>query len=58
MKLLNIVINQLKQKSTWAGLGTIAAVVGLKLSGEQVAAISTAVIGAIGVYEVFRNEKQ
>lgn len=57
MNLLQIIIHQLKQKSTWAGLATIAAVVGLKVSGEQVAAISTAVIGAIGLYEVFRNER-
>ena len=57
MNVIQIIIHQLKQKSTWAGLATIAAVVGLKVSGEQVAAISTAVIGAIGLYEVFRNER-
>jgi hypothetical protein len=57
MNVIHLILNQLKQKSTWAGLATIAAVVGLKVSGEQVAAISAAVIGAIGVFEVFRKEK-
>ena len=57
MNLLQIIINQLKQKSTWAGLATLAAVAGLHLNGDQWGAISTAVIGAIGVFEVFRQEK-
>jgi hypothetical protein len=57
MKFFTTVIDQLKQKSTWAGLATLAAVAGLHLSGEQWGAISTAVIGAIGVFEVFRKEK-
>jgi hypothetical protein len=57
MKILNLVLGKLKEKSTWAGLGTIVALVGLKLEPEQFAAISTAVIGLIGAYEVFRKEK-
>lgn len=57
MNLLNSILGQLKQKSTWAGLATLAAVAGLHLNGDQWGAISTAVIGAIGVFEVFRKEK-
>mgnify|MGYP006921414693 CR=1 FL=1 len=57
MKILNLILGKLKEKSTWAGLTTIAALVGLKLEPEQFAAISTAVIGLIGAYEVFRKEK-
>jgi uncharacterized membrane protein len=57
MKILETIIKKLKEKSTWAGLGTIVALVGLKLEPEQFAAISTAVIGLIGAYEVFRKEK-
>lgn len=54
---MKFLIEQLKQKSTWAGLATLAAVAGLHWTGEQWGAISTAVIGAIGVFEVFRKEK-
>jgi hypothetical protein len=57
MKILETIIKKLKEKSTWAGLGTIVALVGLKIDPAQFAAISTAVIALIGVYEVFRKEK-
>lgn len=58
MKIVELVIARLKEKSTWAGLGTIIALVGLKIDPSQLTAISTAVIGLIGVYEVFRKEKK
>jgi hypothetical protein len=57
MKILNTILKKLKEKSTWAGLGTLIALAGLKLDPEQFTAISTAVIGLIGAYEVFRKEK-
>ena len=57
MKILNLILGKLKEKSTWAGLATLTALVGFKLDPEQFAAISTAVIGLIGAYEVFRKEK-
>lgn len=57
MKILNLILGKLKEKSTWAGLATLTALVGLKLDPEQFTAISTAVIGLIGAYEVFRKEK-
>jgi hypothetical protein len=57
MKILNTILGKLKEKSTWAGLGTIVALAGLKLNPEQFTAISTAVIGLIGAWEVFRKEK-
>lgn len=57
MNILNLILGKLKEKSTWAGLATLTALVGLKLDPEQFAAISTAVIGLIGAYEVFRKEK-
>jgi hypothetical protein len=56
MSILNVILNHLKQKSTWAGLGTILALVGVQLDPEQLTSIGTAVIGLIGVYEVFRHE--
>jgi hypothetical protein len=58
MKIVEIIIARLKEKSTWAGLATIAALVGLKVDPSQLGAISTAVIGVIGLYEVFRKEKK
>jgi uncharacterized membrane protein len=58
MKIVEAILKRLKEKSTWAGIGTITALVGLKLDPEQFGAISTAVIGLIGAYEVFRREKK
>lgn len=58
MKIAEIIIARLKEKSTWAGLATIVALAGLKVDPTQLGAISTAVIGLIGVYEVFRKEKK
>jgi hypothetical protein len=58
MKIVEIIIARLKEKSTWAGLATVAALVGLKVDPSQLGAISTAVIGVIGLYEVFRKEKK
>ena len=57
MKIVEIIIARLKEKSTWAGLATVIALTGLKLDPEQLSAIATGVIGLIGVYEVFRKEK-
>jgi len=57
MKIVEIIIARLKEKSTWAGLATVIALTGLKLDPEQLGAISTAVIGLISLYEVFRKEK-
>lgn len=58
MKIVETILKRLKEKSTWAGITTIAALVGLKLDPDQFAAISTAVIALIGLYEVFRREKK
>lgn len=58
MSILNIILGHLKQKSTWAGLGTILALVGIQLNPDQLTSIGTAVISLIGVYEVFRHEQR
>jgi len=57
MSLLHTAVGRLKEKSTWAGLATLAAAVGWKLEPEAWSAIAAAVIGLIGVWEVFRKEK-
>jgi hypothetical protein len=58
MSIINVILNHLKQKSTWAGLGTILALVGISLDPEQLTSIGTAVIALIGVFEVFRHERK
>lgn len=50
-------LNRLKEPSTWAGLATVTALTGLTLHPEQWEAISTFVIAAIALFEVFRPEK-
>jgi hypothetical protein len=56
--MIEIILNRLKEKSTWAGLATIVALVGLKVSPDQLGAVSTAAIALIGLFEVFRKEKK
>lgn len=58
MKIVEQIIARLKEKSTWAGLGTIIALVGLKIDPEQLSAISAVVISLIGLFEIFRKESK
>jgi len=58
MKLIDAALSRLKEKSTWAGILSLAALVGLKVSPELLTGISTAVIGLIGLYEVIRKESK
>jgi hypothetical protein len=57
MNLLNTVIDRLKEKSTWAGIATLAAAAGWRLEPEAWSAIAAVVISAVGLWEVFRKEK-
>lgn len=57
MNLLDSLLGKLKEKSTWAGLAALIAAAGWKVDPEQFAAISAAVIAAVGLWEVFRKEK-
>jgi hypothetical protein len=57
MNLLNTALGKLREKSTWAGLATLAAAAGWKLDPEQWSAIAAVVIGVVGLYEVFRKDK-
>jgi hypothetical protein len=57
MNLLNTALEKLRQKSTWAGLATLAAAAGWKTSPEEWSSVAALVIAAIGVWEVFRKEK-
>jgi hypothetical protein len=57
MNLLTTALGKLREKSTWAGIATLAAAAGWKLSPEEWSSIAAVVIAAIGVWEVFRKEK-
>lgn len=56
MGIVNWLIERLREPSTWRGITTLLGVIGVTLSPEQWAAISAAVIGLLGVIEVFRKE--
>jgi hypothetical protein len=56
MNLVQTALGKLKSKSTWAGLATLAAAAGWKLSPEEWSSVAALVIAAIGVWEVFRKD--
>ena len=58
MKAADYLMKRLKEKSTWAGIGTIAALAGLKIDPDQLSVIGGAVIALISVFEIFRKEKK
>ena len=53
---LNSIFDRLKEPSTYRGITIILALVGVKISPDQVTAISTAAAGIIGAIEIFRKE--
>jgi hypothetical protein len=56
MKLFEYMAERLREKSTWAGLGTILALVGLELHPEVLAALSAVIIAILALWEVLRRE--
>ena len=58
MKIVNYILNRLKERSTWSGGATLLALAGINLDPDQFAAIGSAVIGIIGAVEIFRREKK
>lgn len=57
-KILNLVVSRAKEKSTWAGILTLSALLGLKIDPEVFSGISASVIALVGLYEVIRKEKK
>lgn len=55
---MKVVLDYLKQPSTWRGLVGVVAAFGVAMSPDQVEAIIAAGVAAIGVVEVFRNEEK
>jgi hypothetical protein len=58
MKLLDYILARAKEPSTYKGALALAAALGLKLDPEQSTAIVSAILAALGVWEVFRREKK
>ena len=57
MKILNVILNQLSQNSTWRGLLLIATAVGVKLNPELQTQIITTGLSAVGLINVIRKGK-
>jgi len=57
-KIINAAMVYAKQPSTWKGIAVLLSATGFALNPEQLGAISAFIISAIGLYEVFRNEKR
>ena len=55
---LDYIINRLSENSTWRGLIGLATALGIALSPEQSAAITSAGIGLISLINVFRKERK
>lgn len=49
---------RLKEPSTYAGLAMFAGLLGLNIGTEILQTVGTAIIGIIGVVEIFRKEKK
>lgn len=57
MKLIDYIVSRAKEPSSYKGLLALAAALGLKLDPDQSAAIVSALLAALGLWEVFRREK-
>lgn len=57
MKIVNILLNQLSQNSTWRGLLLVATALGIKIDPELQNAILAAGLGAVGLINVVRKGK-
>ena len=55
MKLIDILLNQLGQNSTWRGIILVATALGLKLDPEMQNQILAAGLGLVGLINVIRK---
>lgn len=53
---MNWILNRLAEPSTWRGLTLLLTAVGISLDPEQVAAITAAGLGIVGVINVFKKD--
>jgi hypothetical protein len=52
------ITQKLKEPSTWAGLGTLAGLIGWQTSPDLFGAIGQIIIAAIGLFEIVRRERR
>ncbi len=57
MKIVEYMAVRLREKSTWAGLGTMLALLGFELHPEVLASVAGFMIAALALWEVIRREK-
>lgn len=55
MKALDYILNRLSESSTWRGIILLITALGVTLQPDQVAAITAAGLGLVGVINVFRK---
>ncbi len=55
--ILNYLLTRLKERSTWLGMISLVAAMGVSLSPDQSQAIVTAGVGLAGVIAVFTKDK-
>jgi hypothetical protein len=55
MKILDTVVHQLSQNSTWRGLILVATALGLKLDPEHQEVIIAAGLSLVGLINIFRK---
>lgn len=58
MKFLDVILNYLKQASTYKGLFALLAALGVVMSPELSNAIIACALGVIGLIDVIINEKK
>lgn len=55
---MDYILARLKEPSTYKGLLALAAAFGLSVDPAQSAAVVSAILALVGVWEVFRREKK
>lgn len=58
MELVKIIVSKLKEKTTWAGILSVAVAAGLQMSPEVSQAVSNAGMALAGLVLVFINENK
>lgn len=57
-EIMSIIKNYLRQASTYKGIAALAATAGVTIPAMAIQPASSVVIGLLGLWEVFRNEKK
>lgn len=58
MKIIDFIADRIRERSTWAGVAALLALVGIQLTEIEINAIMQAIVGIFGVIAIFRKEKK